>query len=146
MSYFLSIFPHYFRSYNLGFPSLYIHKNILKHLWKQKILYLRYFLVISQYFVARFSVLIYSRKFFEKFMKTKNIVFKWLLSNFVARIFHSYIFTKKIWKQKYCILNNLSDFWVISNNFVTQIFRCYIFPKIFWKIRKTKKLFLKQLK
>ena len=133
MSYFLSIFPHYFRSYNLGFPSLYIHKNILKHLWKQKILYLRYFLVISQYFVARFSVLIYSRKFFEKFMKTKNIVFKCLLSNFAARIFHSYIFTHKNFETE--ILYFKQSKWFLSNfkQFCNSDFPLLYIPKDFLK-------------
>ena len=71
-AYFVYIFSQCLRSYSLCFPSLYIHKNVLKILWNQKTTYSYDFWVISSYFVTRiFRSSIYSKKLFEKYMKTK---------------------------------------------------------------------------
>ena len=45
-------------------------------------MYLSDFLVTSNFFVTWIFRSYILLKFFEKFMKTENIVFKWFLSNF----------------------------------------------------------------
>ena len=148
------MFSQYFHSYSLGFPSLYIHKNFLKNLWKESIVFKWFlsnfnrfccsdflFLYIYKKFLKNlwkqnilfqtilllgFSLLKDLQKIFEKFMKTKYCVSNY----FVAWII--YIFTKlfeKFMDTKYCI----------PSYFVTQIFLSYIYlRKIFEKFMKTK--------
>ena len=66
-------------------------------------------------------------------MKTKNIVFKCLLSNFVARIFHSYIFTHKNLETE--ILYFKQSKWFLSNfkQFCNSDFPLLYIPKDFLK-------------
>ena len=52
-------------------------------------------------------------------------------------------FLKNSGKQKYCISNNSSDFWVIPNNFVAPILCSYIFTKTFWKNYENKNIIFK---
>ena len=80
-AYFLSISPHYFRPYYLGFPSLYIHKNLLKNLWKQNIIFKLFFSDFMLFCYSDFTFLyininyIFTKIYWKNLWK-QNVVFK----------------------------------------------------------------------
>ena len=73
-----------------------------------------------------FSALTYLRIFIEKFMKTKVLCLNdffcnlklFCYSDFLLLYIHEDLL-KNLWKQKYCIENNLKFFDHIRNNFLS---------------------------
>ena len=127
----LSIFSQYFRPYSLGFPSLYIHENALKTLFRE-ILYLSDSLSNFNLFSYSDSPFLYIfMKIFWKIYENKILYFK---------LFHYsdfpflYIFNEISWKTYENKILCLCNFWVILRSFIAHIFSSYIFTKTFWKI------------
>ena len=113
------------------FLFLHIYENVLKSLWKQKLMYLSDFLVTSNFFVTWIFRSYILLKFFEKFMKTENIVFKWFLSNFNVFCSSDFLFLnirknflKNLWKLKILYLKQFKRFFqVIHITYITHILK-----------------------
>ena len=131
----------------LIFPFINIYENLLKHLWKEDIVFpTNLFLGFSLWYIYKNLLKIFWKKkailllgpsFLYVFTKIHGKIYehKILYFRLVCYLGFSflYIFRKTYWKFYENKIPYLSNFSVIASYFVTWIFLLFIFTKTYWK-------------